>query len=131
MGFEFTRVDQTALTNLLKVKATKNGVSNSTALGLPESTISGLPGWRSTRCHLRHTGGFILPNSTPYSSASSGDIPCIQLRVDAVGFALNATKAANGVSGLFETANNVAVIPNQFRIGLYPFIQDALLPILR
>jgi Flp pilus assembly protein TadG len=124
MGFAFTRVDQTALTNLLKVKATKNGVSNSTALGFPDSMISGLPGSLSTDPTYGIPAVSSCPNPTPYSSASSGNIPCIQLRVDAVGFALNATKAANGVSGLFETANNVAVIPQQFRIGLYPFIQD-------
>lgn len=124
MGFAFTRVDQTALTNLLKVKATKNGVPNSTAFGFPDSMISGLPGSLNTDPTYGIPAVSSCPNPTPYSSASSGDIPCIQLRVDAVGFALNATKAANGVSGLFETANNVAVIPQQFRIGLYPFIQD-------
>ena len=39
---------------------------------------------------------------------------------------MNATQAANGVSGLFETANNSAVISQQFRIGLYPFIQNLI-----
>ena len=121
MGFAFTRVDQTALTNLLNVKATKNGVKNSTALGFPDSMISTLPGSLNTD----PTYGIPAVSSCPNPTPTSGDVPCIQLRVDAVGFALNATKAANGVSGLFETANNVAVIPNQFRIGLYPFIQDA------
>src|SRR6202021_4178333 len=46
------------------------------------------------------------------------------LRADAVGMALNATQAANGVSGLFETANKSEIVTNQFRIGLYPFIQN-------
>jgi Flp pilus assembly protein TadG len=41
--------------------------------------------------------------------------PCIQLRADAVGYAVNQ---------LFKTADKMAVIPNQFRIGLYPFIRD-------
>src|SRR5271169_1915180 len=125
MGFAFTRVDQTALTNLLNVKATKNGVANSTALGFPDSMIPGLPGSLNTDGTYGIPAVSSCPNPTPFSSALSGDIPCIQLRVDAVGFALNATQAANGVSGLFETANNKAAIPNQFRIGLYPFIQDA------
>jgi hypothetical protein len=119
MGFAFTRVDQTALTNLLNVKATKNGVANSTALGFPDSMISGLPG----SLNSDPTYGIPAVSSCPNPTPATGNIPCIQLRVDAVGFALNATKAANGVSGLFETANNVAVIPQQFRIGLYPFIQ--------
>jgi Flp pilus assembly protein TadG len=125
MGFPFTRVDQTALTSLLNVRATKNGVANSTALGFPDSMISGLPGSLNTDPTYGIPAVSSCPNPTPFSSASSGDIPCIQLRVDAVGFALNATQAANGVSGLFETAKNSAVITNQFRIGLYPFIQDA------
>jgi len=121
MGFAFTRVDQTALNNLLNVKATKNGVNNSTALGFPDSMISTLPGSLNTD----PTYGIPAVSSCPNPTPTTGDIPCIQLRVDAVGFALNATKAANGVSGLFETANNDAVVTNQFRIGLYPFIQHA------
>jgi Flp pilus assembly protein TadG len=126
MGFAYTRVDQTALTNLLNVKATKNGVKNSTALGFPDSMISGLPGSLNTDPTYGIPAVSSCPNPTPFSGATKGDIPCIQLRVDAVGFALNATKAANGTSGLFETANNSAVITDQFRIGLYPFIQDAI-----
>src|SRR5580692_5636608 len=126
MGFAYTRVDQTALTSLLNVRATKNGVANSNALGFPDSMISGLPGSLNTDPTYGIPAVSSCPNPTPYSSASNGDIPCIQLRVDAVGFALNATQAANGLSGLFETANNSAVITNQFRIGLYPFIQDAI-----
>lgn len=126
MGFAYTRVDQTALTNLLNVKATKNGVAGSTALGFPDSMLSGLPNSLNTDPTYGIPAVSSCPNPTPYASASAGDIPCIQLRVDAVGFALNATKASNGVSGLFETANNQAVIPNQFRIGLYPFIQDTI-----
>jgi Flp pilus assembly protein TadG len=121
MGFAFTRLDQTALTNLLHVRATKNGVSNSTALGFPDSMISGLPGSLNTD----PTYGIPAVSSCPNPTPTSGDVPCIQLRVDAVGFALNATKTANGVSGLFETANNKAAISNQFRIGLYPFIHHA------
>jgi Flp pilus assembly protein TadG len=71
-----------------------------------------------------------LPNSLyaklpPVTSCpAAGTDNCIQLRLDAVGFALNATQAANGVSGLFETAQQKEVVTNQFRIGLYPFIRD-------
>ena len=57
------------------------------------------------------------------SCPTEGAANCIQLRADAVGFALNATKAANGVSGLFETAKNRQVVTNQYRIGLFPFIR--------
>jgi hypothetical protein len=65
-----------------------------------------------------------LPNSllsgNPSSLASVSSCPadgtanCIQLRADAVGSAVNQ---------LFATANSGARIPNQFRIGLYPFIR--------
>jgi hypothetical protein len=61
-----------------------------------------------------------LPNSlystlSPVSSCSTdGTDACIQLRADAVGYA---------VTQLFVTANATAKVTNQFRIGLYPFIQ--------
>src|SRR5262249_50431907 len=61
-----------------------------------------------------------LPNSLyaklpPVANCpTDGTDACIQLRLDAVGFAVNQ---------LFTTANNTAKIPNQFRIGLYPFIR--------
>jgi hypothetical protein len=57
------------------------------------------------------------------SCPTAGTDACIQLRADAVGMALNATMAANGVNGLFATANSAARVANQFRIGLYPFVQ--------
>ena len=37
--------------------------------------------------------------------------------------ALNATVAANGVDGLFATANKRQLVTNQYRIGLFPFIR--------
>jgi hypothetical protein len=58
------------------------------------------------------------------SCPTAGTDGCIQLRLDAVGFALNATQAANGVDGLLALAQNKEVVTNQFRIGLYPFITD-------
>jgi hypothetical protein len=48
------------------------------------------------------------------SCSTDGTDACIQLRLDAVGYAVNQ---------LFATANTKAVVTNQFRIGLYPFIQ--------
>ena len=44
------------------------------------------------------------------------------MRLDAVGFALNATTAANGVDGMLALAQKRKVVTDQFRIGLYPFI---------
>src|ERR1700726_4191880 len=81
MGFAFTRVDQTALNNLLHVKATKNGVANSTALGFPDSMTSTLPGSLNTD----PTYGIPAVSSCPNPTPTPPPIPCIQLRVDAVG----------------------------------------------
>ena len=61
-----------------------------------------------------------LPNSL-YSAVTSvtscaldNTNNCIQLRADAVGYA---------VTELFKTANTSAKVTDQFRIGLYPFIR--------
>ena len=48
------------------------------------------------------------------SCSTDGTNSCIQLRADAVGYAVNQ---------LFVTANTSEKVTNQFRIGLYPFIQ--------
>ena len=47
---------------------------------------------------------------------TAGTTSCIQLRADAVGYAVNALLATAAAS---EQATNVA---NQFQVGLYPFI---------
>ena len=49
------------------------------------------------------------------SCPTAGTDACIQLRADAVGYAVNQ---------LIATANNKQIVANQFRIGLYPFIQN-------
>jgi Flp pilus assembly protein TadG len=57
-------------------------------------------------------------NSQVSSCASPGTTSCIQLRLDAVGYA---------VSALLTKANdteNQTGITSQFRVGLYPFIQN-------
>jgi Flp pilus assembly protein TadG len=64
-------------------------------------------------------GSSVNWNNTQVSScATAGTTSCIQLRLDAVGYAVNAllnkansTEAADGIT-------------NQFRVGLYPFIQN-------
>ncbi len=53
-------------------------------------------------------------NSQVTSCSTPGTTSCIQLRADAVGYAVNA---------LLQTANSSEVVSNQFRVGLYPFIQ--------
>jgi Flp pilus assembly protein TadG len=123
LGYLISRVSQTAYKALLTATANYPmkgvqlpitmvpGITSSVVPGAPNSLIAG------------NTSS--LPNSlTPVTSCpTEGTDACIQLRADAVGFALNATQAANGVSGLFETANKREIIANQFRIGLYPFVR--------
>jgi Flp pilus assembly protein TadG len=59
------------------------------------------------------------PNDPVFAPVSNcptaGTDACIQLRLDAVGYA---------VTQLLQTANNVEKITNQFRIGLYPYIKS-------
>jgi hypothetical protein len=109
LGYAISRVSQSGFTSLLSSTTVNSTypagkkLSSSMVSGLPNSLYTALP---------------------PVSSCpTTGTDACIQLRLDAVGFALNATQAANGASGLFETANLQEKVTNQFRIGLYPFIQ--------
>jgi hypothetical protein len=54
-------------------------------------------------------------SNTPVTACSTpGSNACIQLRADAVGYA---------VQQLLQTANTSARVANQYRIGLYPYIQ--------
>jgi Flp pilus assembly protein TadG len=122
LGYLISRVSQTAYNNLLVTnsKYPMKGVS------LPSNMLSGVTSSLTGTPNSLITGNTAsLSNSlTPVSSCpTAGTDACIQLRADAVGMALNATKAVNGVSGLFETANNSKIVTNQFRIGLYPFIR--------
>jgi Flp pilus assembly protein TadG len=100
--------------------------TNNLCLGYPVTRVS-YSGYKqlltNNSGHLPTTPStFItgLPNtlyaalSTVSSCPTDGSDACIQLRADAVGSAVNQ---------LFITANSSAKIPNQFRIGLYPFIQ--------
>jgi Flp pilus assembly protein TadG len=61
---------------------------------------------------LTRNGG--NPANTPVNFCSTpGTSACIQLRLDAVGYA---------VDNLLTTAANSELVPNQFRVGLFPFI---------
>jgi Flp pilus assembly protein TadG len=93
LGYAISRVSQSAFQNTL---------SNNSG-HLPNSWISSLPN--------------SLLNNLPSvaSCPTDGTNACIQLRADAVGYAVNQ---------LFVTANATAKVTNQFRIGLYPFIQN-------
>jgi Flp pilus assembly protein TadG len=55
-------------------------------------------------------------SNTPVTTCSSaGTTSCVQLRADAVGYAVN---------DLLSTANSSELVTNQFRVGLYPFVQN-------
>jgi len=74
------------------------------SMQLPSTMVSGLPNSLYSA----------LPPVT--SCPTPGTDACIQLRLDAVGMAVNQ---------LLQLANSKQVVNNQFRVGLYPFIEDA------
>jgi Flp pilus assembly protein TadG len=60
-------------------------------------------------------GGSVNWNATPVTSCpTSGTTSCIQLRADAVGYA---------VTTLLSTASAAEQVTNQYQVGLFPFIQ--------
>jgi Flp pilus assembly protein TadG len=106
MGYTITRVNPTAYANLVNQPSTPSVPKALPLPSLPTSMLSGLP------------NSLLSGNPSSLASVSScptdGTSNCIQLRADAVGSAVNQ---------LFITANSSVKVPNQFRIGLYPFIQ--------
>jgi hypothetical protein len=104
MGYALTRVGQTALTNLLNTASTPSVPKQKP--GFPTTMVSGMPASLNTD----PTWGLPAVSSCP----TDGTDACIQLRADAVGYA---------VTQLFITANASAKVTNQFKIGLYPFVQ--------
>jgi len=97
LGYAISRVSQSGYRGLLTSKP-----SNPMGKQLPSSIVSGLPNSLYTNL------------ATVANCPTDGTDSCIQLRLDAVGYAVNQ---------LFTTANTTAKVPNQFRIGLYPFIR--------
>ena len=116
MGYAFSRLSQAALTSLINQASTPSVPK--ARPGLPNAMLTGLnatltPGAANSLV----TGN---TSSLPYSLTAAtscdtdGTDACIQLRADAVGYAVNQ---------MFVTANNNKKVTDQFRIGLYPFIQ--------
>jgi hypothetical protein len=100
MGYAISRVSFSGYKALLSTVTADSTypsgkkLTNAMASGLPNTLYAALP---------------------PVSSCNTdGTDACIQLRADAVGYAVNQ---------LFITANASAKVTNQFRIGLYPFIR--------
>jgi Flp pilus assembly protein TadG len=114
LGYAISRVSQSGYQNLLQAQSPpgkypyKNLNPNLSTYGkyqqLSPTMVSGLPN--------------SLYNALPpvTSCPTPGTDACIQLRLDAVGMA---------VTQLLALANSKQVINNQFRVGLYPFIEDA------
>jgi Flp pilus assembly protein TadG len=123
LGYLISRVSQSGYQNLLQTNtnypmkgkslpsAMLSNVTSNVTAGSPNSLLTG--NTQSTANSL----------TAVTSCPTAGTDACIQLRADAVGTALNATVATQGIDGLFATANNAEKVPNQFRIGLYPFIR--------
>ena len=101
LGYAISRVSQSGYAGLLS--STTVNSTYPAGKKLPNSIVTGLP--NSLYSNL----------STVANCPTSGTDACIQLRLDAVGYAVNQ---------LFITANSSMKVANQFRIGLYPFIQD-------
>jgi Flp pilus assembly protein TadG len=115
LGYAISRLSQTAYKNLLVTNSNYPMKNKS----LPSNMVSGLsasvtPG---TPNSLVTGNTSSLPSSlTPATSCpTEGTDACIQLRADAVGYAL---------TQLFITANSSEKVTNQFRIGLYPFVRN-------
>jgi hypothetical protein len=119
MGYLYSRVSQTALSALVNAAST---------VSRPKSTVPGLPTAMLTNLNNAVDGSpnsFLTGNvnSLPYSLTgvsscqTDGTDSCIQLRLDAVGVAVN---------GLLATANDpkYLIVTNQFRVGLYPYINS-------
>ena len=112
LGYDISRVSQSAYTQLL---ANHGGVlppykytqvSSSSPVAQPTAFYSTSPSFPND------------PVLSPVSSCpTDGTDACIQLRLDAVGVAVN---------GLLASANDpkYLILPNQFRVGLYPYIQS-------
>jgi Flp pilus assembly protein TadG len=132
LGYLLTRVSQSGYQALLNSQVTsttktnypmKNGqVLPSAMLPNVTSNVSGGPNSLLTGNSKSMSNSLTAVTSCPTAGGDS----CIQLRADAVGTALNATVASQGVDGLFAVANDPKnlQVSNQFRIGLYPFIRN-------
>lgn len=121
MGYVYSRLSQSALTHMINYPSSTTG-----AFGLKQ--VPGLPDAMLPNLNNSLTGANSLiagnSSSLSYSLTAATSCPtdgtdaCIQLRLDAVGYAVNQLlQYAN------QTESNTNV-PNQFRIGLYPFIEQ-------
>jgi Flp pilus assembly protein TadG len=116
MGYIYSRLNQTALKNLINLASTSSNQKQ--VPGLPKTMLPDLNNTVTPGVANSLIKGNSKSRSDSLTAVSScptdGTDDCIQLRLDAVGYAVNQ---------LFVTANASMKVNNQFRIGLYPFIQ--------
>jgi Flp pilus assembly protein TadG len=80
-------------------------------------------GFIASRLGTTPISGTLTPNNVNWTNTqvttcpTAGTTSCIQLRADAVGYAVNQLLATAATSE--QSAN----VPNQYQVGLYPFIQ--------
>jgi Flp pilus assembly protein TadG len=129
MGYIYSRLSQSALTTMITAQSSATGTYGlKQQPGLPDAMLN-----NGLNNSLTGPNSLITGNSKslPYSLTAATSCPtdgtdaCIQLRLDAVGYAVTQLlQQAN----LTEAQTNVT---NQFRIGLYPFITQlyAYLPL--
>ena len=111
LGYAISRVSQSALSTLVNAAS---AVSRPTASpGCRSSCPSPVDGRPIRSCRKSIAASLTAVTNCPTDGTDS----CIQLRLDAVGYAVNQ---------LFATPTQKAVVTNQFRIGLYPFITVSL-----
>jgi len=113
LGYEISRVSQSAYAQLLQNHSGSLPAYKYTSKSSPPTQVAQPTAFYSTSA--------LFPNDPFLSPVSSCPTPgtdsCIQLRLDAVGYAVNQ---------LLATANNPTYlkVTNQFRVGLYPYINS-------
>jgi Flp pilus assembly protein TadG len=114
LGYLISRVSQAGYKSLLQSTTNypmKNQQLPAAILANANSSLTpGVPNSLITGNSKSQSNSLTPVTSCPTQGADA----CIQLRADAVGYAL---------TQLFQTANQLEKVTNQFRIGLYPFVQ--------
>src|SRR3984957_3012130 len=127
MGYIYSRLSQSALTTMITAASSATGTYGLKQVpGLPDKMLKNSSNQQILNNSLSGPNSLLTGNSNSlsYSLTAASSCPtdgtdaCIQLRLDAVGYA---------VTQLLATAYNTELstnVPNQFRVGLYPFIEQ-------
>jgi Flp pilus assembly protein TadG len=109
LGYDISRVSQTAYAQLLTNHAGVLPSYKYTAKASPPAQVAQPTAFYSVSAAFPNDPVLTAVTSCPTAGTDS----CIQLRLDAVGYAVNQ---------LFTTALAKEVVTSQFRIGIYPYI---------